>query len=45
MLKYFFEGLPEDLGKLIIEMLKGMLDEYWQWLIDRLYIPASTIVQ
>ena len=30
MLEHFFEGLPKDLGKLIIEMLEGMLDEYWQ---------------
>ena len=44
MLEHFFEGLPEDPGKLIIEMLEGMLDKYWQWLVDRSYIPASTMV-
>ena len=30
MLEHFFEDLPEDPGKLIIEMLEAVLDKYWQ---------------
>ena len=28
MLEHFFEDLPEDPGKLIIEILEAVLDEY-----------------
>ena len=44
MLEHFFEDLPEDLGKLIIEMLEAVLDEYRQWLVDRLHMPFSTMI-
>ena len=45
MLEHFFEDLSEDLGKLIIEMLEAVLDEYWQWLVDRSYMLFSIIIQ
>ena len=44
MLEHFFEDSPEDLGKLMTEMLEAVLDEYRQWLVDGSHMPFSTMI-
>ena len=45
ILEHFFEDLPEDPGKLMIEMLEAVLDKYWQWLADRSHMPFSMMIR